>query len=66
MKSIPVTPELLHILENAKTDAYSFITECEEDIDKYEANSKLLLLAGIERRRQLLAVTKDLLERYKD
>jgi 5,10-methylene-tetrahydrofolate dehydrogenase/methenyl tetrahydrofolate cyclohydrolase len=66
MKSIPVTPELLYILENAEIDSHSFITECEEDVDKYEANAKLLLLAGIERRKQLLAVIKDLLERYTD
>lgn len=66
MKSIPVTPELLHILENARTDSHSFIIECEEDIDKYDANARSLLLVGIERRKQLLAVIKDLLDRYKD
>lgn len=66
MKSIPVTPELLYILENAKTDSYLLITECEEEIDNRGDNAKLLLLAGIERRKQSLAVIKDLLERYKD
>ena len=30
----------------------------------YEDNAKKLLLLGIERRKQLLAVTKDLLTRY--
>ena len=64
MKSIPVTPELLAILENAQQDSFNFIEECEDAIDSYEANAKKLLLVGIERRKQLLAVTKDLLTRY--
>lgn len=66
MKTIPVTPELLVILENAKMDSYNFISECEDEIEHYEANAKALLIAGIERRKQLLAITKDLLERYKE
>ncbi len=66
MKSIPVTPELLSILDNAKRDSYSFIDECEEELDHYENNAKKMLIAGIERRRQLLAVIKDLIERYTD
>lgn len=64
MKTIPVTPELLAILENAKLDSQDFIEECEAAIDSYEASAKRLLLVGIERREQLLAVTKDLLIRY--
>ena len=64
MKTIPVTPELLAILENAKLDSQDFIEECEAAIDSYEANAKRLLLVGIERREQLLGVTKDLLIRY--
>lgn len=64
MKSIPVTPELLAILENAQLDSHDFINECEAAIDSYEANAKKLLIVGIERRKQLLAVIKDLLIRY--
>lgn len=64
MKSIPVTPELLAILENAKLDSHDFIEECEAAIDSYETNAKKLLIVAIERRKQLLAVTKDLLIRY--
>lgn len=66
MKTIPVTPELLAILENAKMDSIGFITECEDELDHYEANTLKILLAGIERRKQLLAVTKDLLDRYRE
>lgn len=66
MKTLPVTPELIAILENALSDSYDFINECEPEIDNYAANAKKILVAGIERRRQLLAVTKDLLERYKE
>ena len=62
MKTIPVTPELLAILKNAQLDSHNFIEACEDAVDNYEA--KKLLLAGIERRKQLLAVTKDLLTRY--
>ena len=64
MKTIPVTPELLAILENAKLDSLIKLYECEDTIDSYEDNAKKLLLLGIERRKQLLAVTKDLLTRY--
>ena len=64
MKTIPVTPELLAILENAKLDSQDFIEECEAAIDSYEANAKRLLLVGIERRKQLLAIINNLLERY--
>jgi RNA binding exosome subunit len=66
VKTIPVTPELIAVLENALSDSYSFISECEEDLDKYSGNSKKILVVGIERRRQLAAVTKDILERYKE
>lgn len=66
MKSIPITPELLAILANAVQDSLGFINECEGEINNYTDNAKKHLITGIERRRQLLAVTKDLLERYKD
>ena len=66
MKTIPVTPELIQILEYAKTDSINFIDECETDLQHYSDNAYKLLVAGIERRKQLLAVTKDLLERYKE
>ena len=66
MKTIPVTPELIAILDNALTDSYGFINECEDELERYEANAKNMLIAGIERRRQHLAIIKDLLERYKE
>jgi hypothetical protein len=64
MKSIPVTPELLSILENAVSDSHDVILECEDDLEHYADNTKAILITQIERRRQLLAITKDLLERY--
>ena len=66
MKTIPVTPELIAVLENALSDSYNFINECEEDIDHYSGNARKILVVGLERRRQLAAVTKDILERYKE
>ena len=67
MKTIPVTPELLQILDDAKQDSLEFIGCCEKDLVNYTEQSSVhnALLLGIERRRQLLAITKDLLERYK-
>lgn len=64
MKTIPVTPELLAILENAKMDSIHFISECEEELEHYENNALKLVLVGIERRKQLLAIINDLLARY--
>ena len=64
MKTIPVTPELIVILENAKLDSLHFISECEEELEHYENNALKLVLAGIERRKQLLAVINDLLDRF--
>ena len=68
MKTIPVTPELLSILENALHDSLGFIDECEQELENYtETNGvRKAVVHGIERRRQLIAVTRDLLERYKD
>lgn len=67
MKTIPVTPELLQILADAKQDSLEFIRCCEKDLVNYTEQSSVhnALVLGIERRRQLLAITKDLLERYK-
>jgi hypothetical protein len=64
VKTIPVTPELIAVLENALLDSYNFIDECEENIDHYSDNARKLLVVGVERRRQLAAITKDILERY--
>jgi len=65
MKSIPVTPELIQIIENAVEDSMSTISECEEQLEHYTDNAKKLLITSLERRKQLLAIAKDLLERYK-
>lgn len=65
MKSIPVTPELIQIIENAVEDSMSTISECEEQLEHYSDNAKKLLITSLERRKQLLAIAKDLLERYK-
>ena len=66
MKSSPVTPELISILENAVGDSYDVIHECESEIDSYADNVKNIVIAQIERRRQLIAVTQDLIIRYKE
>ena len=65
MKTIPVTPELIQIIENAVEDSMSTISECEEQLEHYTDNTKKLLITSLERRKQLLAIAKDLLERYK-
>lgn len=64
MRVMPVTPELLKILENARTDSRSLISECEAEIDNYTGNSRKIVLAEIEIRKQRLAIINDLLERY--
>lgn len=66
MKMIPVTPELIQIIEYAIEDSMSTISEYEEALEHYTDNAKKLVITGLERRKQLLAITKDLLVRYKD
>jgi hypothetical protein len=64
MKTLPVTPELIVILESALSDSYDFINECEPELDHYEGNARKTIVAGIERRRQHIAIIRDLLDRY--
>jgi hypothetical protein len=64
MKMIPVTPELIQIIEYAIEDSMSTISEYEEALEHYTDNAKKLVITALERRKQLLAVTKDLLIRY--
>ncbi len=66
MKSIPVTPELIAILEEALLDSQGVIAECDDELDHYTDNARKILISQIERKRQLQAIIKDLLERYKD
>jgi hypothetical protein len=47
-------------------DTFNVIEECEADLDHYTDNARKILVVGLERRRQLAAVTKDILERYKE
>lgn len=65
MKTLPVTPELISILENALADSSRYIDECSEVIESYGGQTRELVIARIERRRQLLAVTEDIISRYK-
>jgi hypothetical protein len=65
MKTLPVTPELISILENALADSSGYIDECSEALESYGGHTRELVIARIERRRQLLAVTEDLLKRFK-
>ena len=65
MKTIPITPELISILENSITDTQSLISEVESYIDKYTGNPRAIVDARLERRRQLLAVALDIITRYK-
>lgn len=64
MKTIPVTEVLLEILKEAASDSYQYIEECEADLDKYSDKALEILLYKIEKRRQHVAVIKDLLDRY--
>ena len=65
MKTLPITPELISILENARADSSGYIDECSEAIESYGTHTRELVIAQIERRRQLLAVTEDIISRYK-
>jgi len=67
VKTIPVTPELIAILENALLDSYSFINECEAELKDIVCgtSSHNLVVLGIERRKQQQAILRDLLDRYK-
>lgn len=65
MRTIPVTPELISILENSITDTQSLISEVEAYIDKCTGDSRAIIESRVERRRQLLAVALDIITRYK-
>lgn len=65
MKTLPITPELISILENALADSSGYIDECSEALDSYGTLARELVIVQIERRRQLLAVTEDLLKIFK-
>lgn len=67
MKSIPVTPELINILENALSDTTNTIYQAEKEIEQRKEDSvREIVLVEIERLKQLRAITKDIIERYKD
>lgn len=65
MRTIPVTPELISILENSVEDTKSILSEVGANLDKYTGNARGVLDAQLERRRQLLAVALDIISRYK-
>ncbi len=57
------TPELLEVLRVAADDNQEFIKECLENINFYDPRVRKDVLDRVERRRQLLAITRDILIR---